>query len=341
MRMMPGDPSDGVLRRRSFLQLAVLAGGAVAVPAAVCRLLPDETMDDGEFSELDIDPDGKRRELARSKADWVLIGNSMLNSRVNRLHLEAISGHRVRRVSLGGTQAALWWLFFKNIVIGSGHHPAWVTFFFRESDLSWPEFRITGNNGRLIRKTRTASEPEWDEVIGWREPARGPVAALAGRVFPVGERGDRSRRKLAETAMSVTNIGNLPHGNRRVQLNELFSLDHLRRDLGDDGTASQAAAAKVSLTDLAHMAGLPDPGMYDAAPTTFDPSPRASFLPHTVALAKARGVRLHFHRVKRRPLADGTRPDLPAMARYLVELETWLRGQGCAYSDEIGRSRSH
>ena len=68
--------------------------------------------------------------------------------------------------------------------------------------------------------------------------------------------------------------------------------------------------------------------MYDEAPTTFDPSPRASFLPHMVALAKAQGVRLHFHRVKRRPLPDGTRPDLPAMTRYLADLQAWLPDPG-------------
>jgi hypothetical protein len=332
--MMPGDPSDVLLRRRSLLQLAFLAAAGVAVPAAVCRLLPDDEMEDNEPTELDVDPEIRRQELARMKPDWFLIGNSMLNSRIQWPQLQAVSGHRVRKLGLGGTQSAVWWLFFKNIVIGSGHYPACVTFFFRESDLSWPEFRIGGNNGRLIRKTRYEHEPEWAQVLGWRENEGGPAAALAARVFPVGEQGNRSRRKMAKLAMSVTDVGNIPHGTRRVELNELFSIENLRRDLGDD--AAPTASSKPSLTDLANVAGLPDPGMYDEAPTIFDPSPHASFLPHMVALAKTHGIRLHFHRVKRRPLPDGTRPDLPAMSDYLTDLRAWLQSQGCAYSDESG-----
>jgi hypothetical protein len=329
---MLGDTPEVRLRRRPLLQLAFLAGVGVAVPAAVCRLLGDDEMPDDEPSELDIDPDSRRREIARMKPEWFLIGNSMLNSRIQWPDLQAVSGHRVRKLGLGGTQSAVWWLFLKNIVVASGHAPPWVTIFFRETDLTWPDFRLTGNNGRLIRKIRFPQEPEWDEVLGWRDDPGGPVGQLAAKVFPVGEHADQAREKVGEIAMAVTNLGGVPRGTRRVELNELFSLDHLRRDLGDH--PAPAAPTTASLDDLARAAGVPDPGMYAEGPTSFDPSPRASFLPHMASLAKAHHIRLHFHRIKRRPLPDGTRPDAPAMIRYLADLQSWLRDHGCAYSDE-------
>ena len=40
-----------------------------------------------------------------------------------------------------------------------------MSFFFRESDLTWPDFRIRGNSGRIIRKLLTDHEPEWDQVL--------------------------------------------------------------------------------------------------------------------------------------------------------------------------------
>jgi hypothetical protein len=131
----------------------------------------------------------------------------------------------------------------------------------------------------------------------------------------------------------------MKRGARRLELNEHFSLDRLRHDLGDDsgnGGKIPDASQPDGPADTTDSLPPPDPGMYAQAPSVFDPSPAASFLPHFIALAARHDIRLHFHRVKRRPDANGQRPDLPVFRRYMDDLQAYLKREGCAYSDESG-----
>lgn len=309
-------------------------GIGVGVPAAVCRWLPQPPMADNTPTESDLDPGEKRREFAQGGFDWFFIGNSMLNSRLKPRWLATASGWKVQKLGMGGTQSAVWWLFFKNILIASGARPKWVTFFFRESDMSWPDFRLRGNNARLISKMLTPHEPEWNEVMGWREKADGPLDDGIEQLFPVGDFNAWARREMQERSFQLTDIGGLRPGARRVELNALFALHNLRRDLGDDSEDDSSGVGGADDSENVDVAGLPDPGMYDAAPTNFDPSPSVSFLPHMVALSRQHGIRLHFHRVKRRPMEDNTRPDLPTFRRYLKDMQAYLSANGCLYTDE-------
>lgn len=320
--------------RRGWAQLLAVVLAALALPALLVRLPHDDAADDPRpgGSEDDFNPTQQRQRLAQARPDWVLIGNSMLNSRVDPAPLGTLSGLDVRKLGRSRTQLAIWWLFFKHIVVESGARPRVVTFFFRDSDLSWPEYRTDGANADLIAELSGSHEPEWDEVLGWRDDTgRGPAGWLrAGsqELFPAEAWRKTLRQDVQDAAFWLTPIGDVEPGLRRVELNELFSLTHLRRDLGDDGSASAAPAP------AADMAQLPDPGMYDGAPMKFDPSPRATFLPHMLALARQHGIRLHFHRVKRRPLPDGTRPDSRLLQTYMRDLRAWLEPQGAAFTDE-------
>jgi hypothetical protein len=74
--------------------------------------------------------------------------------------------------------------------------------------------------------------------------------------------------------------------------------------------------------------------MYENGPHVFDSSPDASFLPHMIALAKELGIKLHFHRVKRRPLANHTRPDPALLTAYLADLKQYLEMKGAVMTDE-------
>jgi len=324
-----------VSRRQALAQLAAMAGVGVGVAATVGHLLPKPRTADDVDTELDFDPEEQRQALVRGPLGWVLIGNSMLNSRIYTPHLDKISGWQARKLAVGGTQSAIWWLFFKNILIASGARPNWVTVFFRESDLTWPDFRIRGKNAILIRRLKTSDEPEWDQVMAGRDPLVGDAAARVERLFSVDDQDDWLRRRLQDASFELTALDGVKRGKRRVELNELFSLDRLRVDLGDDG-GSEGDLLVDSADEVAAVDEAPDPGMYAQAPTVFDPSPTASFLPHFIALAERHDIRLHFHRVKRRPNTNGRRPDLPVFRRYLRDLQAYLRAHNCAYSDESG-----
>jgi hypothetical protein len=327
---MADGPAPRVSRRQALAQLATATGLGIGLPAAVGHhMARPHTADDIDI-ELDFDPAEERRQLAKLNPGWVLIGNSMLNSRIYSPFLQDASGWINSKLGIGGTQSALWWLLFKNVLIASRVRPHWVTLFFRESDLSWPDFRITGKNAILINRLKLRHEPEWDQVMAGRAPVVSTSAALAERFFGMHDHGDWARRELQDAAFRLSALDGVKRGARRLELNELFALDQLRGDLGDDGGGADPGPV------IADPSGVrpPDPGMYAQAPTVFDPSPSASFLPHFIALAAQHQIRLHFHRVKRRPDEAGRRPDLPVFRRYLDDLQEFLRSQNCAYSDE-------
>ena len=326
---MPG-PWINRRRLRAGLEVACVVSLSIAIPVLVCRAVRPEPPEATPV-EAFVDGPAERERLARVNPDWVLIGNSMLNSRIEWRQLSEMSGRKARRVSQGGTQSALWFLFLKNIVIASGAKPEWVTIFFRDTDLSWPDYRIDGQNADLIERLKSGDEPEWNAVFGSKSPAGIPNRVLAA-LFPADDLNKRARKKLQNVSLDLTDWGgDIGPGVRRTMLNEMFSLERLRADLGGEAAGSRSEAAGAP-----PPGDLPDPGMYDDAPMVFDPSPSASFLPHMVALAKQHGFNLHFHRIKRRPAPDGSRPDNPLLQKYMADLRSYLESQGCYLTDESG-----
>lgn len=317
------------------MQILAVLGIAVGIPAWLCRALnhPANIVPEGGVSTFT--PAAERATLQRRKPQWVLIGNSMLNSRIDHAALSEVSGWRTRKVAKGGSQSALWFLFLKYIVIESGATPALVTIFFRDTDLTWPEFRIEGNNEQLIAELRGPEQPEWKLVlIEQRSAAAGVTGVIRdglNAVFPTDQLHEVARRQMQNRAFRATRIGTKDGSSlRRIELNARFSLAHLRRDLGGDFAASGEAAAlpQAGVVDVA------DPTFYEDGPSKFDSAPEVSFLPHIVELGRQHGIQLHFHRVKRRPLPDDTRPDSKALVAYMAALKAYLEEQGCFLTDE-------
>lgn len=309
---------------RAVLQLLCVLSAALAIPAAICRLGKVEETE--RFSRRTMGaPGSMRQELREAAPEWVLIGNSMLNSRIDTSYLRTLSGRNSRKVTEGATQSALWFLFMKRIVAASGAKPEWVTVFFRETDLTWPDLLTGGKkNDALIAELDGPAQPEWQQVMAWRSEAASH--GISGVVGATGEGlkqllpGDwllaQARLELQNTAFELTEFGkDVAYALRRMELNGHFSLEHLRHDLGSD-----MAGAGVD--------------KYESGPERFDASPEASFLPHMLALGEQHGFRLHFHRVKRRSQAERGLHDSPAMQAYMTDLRTYLEGHGCALTDE-------
>lgn len=317
-------------------QLLCMLALAIAPPAILCRLLnvPDNLAgQDGVVK--DFDPATESRMLRKIQPDWVLVGNSMLNTRVDNAPLAAISGLKVRKVSKGGSQSALWFLYLKNVIVSSGVRPAVVTIFFRDTDLTWPDFRVKGVNEETINELQGPAQPEWQAVFA---SETGGVTGLPDWIrqglndlFPSSDLRTVARRSMQERAFRLTRIGTrMNSSGRRVELNLRFSLGHLRHDLGSDfsatnGQQSLGAGANSEIID---------PGFYEDGPKVFDPTPQASFLPHLVKLADDNGIRLHFHRIKRRPASNHQRPDDIATAAYMNDLRQWLESRHCLFTDE-------
>jgi len=167
---------------QALAQLLVLLVVALGVPSLLCHWQDSPVVGlNHQNTEFSV----QREELAlrRAKAEWVLVGNSMVNTRIDNDRLSEISGIAAHKLAKGGTQSAVWFLFLKNILAKSQQQPKWVTVFFRETDLTWPDYRIDDVNEDIIAMLSGPKEPEWKQVITARQTS-GSGALRPGRWNP-------------------------------------------------------------------------------------------------------------------------------------------------------------
>jgi hypothetical protein len=320
---------------RSFGQFLAAAIVALALPAWLCRLWNTDEGLEGAGKGYDVAR--TIAELEKEDPDWVLIGNSMLYTRLSEDRLRAVSGIQASLLARGRSQSAMWWLCVKNVLLRSKARPEVVTVFFRDTDLTWADFRVDGGNEWAIEDLKSDPEPEWEMVLGRRAAAAGDgladrLSASLQQLFPAEKLRDVAQRQVQERAFRATRLGTKANSSvRRAELNDRFSLAHLRSDLGLDA-APRSSDQWAEVTKVGDETI--DTGFYEDGPFAFDASPEASFLPHLVALAKANQIKLHFHRVKRRPASNHTRPDGPVIAAYMRDLRTYLEANGCLLTDE-------
>jgi hypothetical protein len=333
-------------------RLLVLASGCLVLPAWVCH-------SDSAKSVLNVPP-AKPEKLSRvmpasdgvqdaasgqavlqeKQPAWILVGNSMLKSRVHPELLAATSEQNVHRLSISATKSAMWFLMLKQMVAGSRVKPDCVSIFFKNRDLTWPEQRVH-NNDAMIERLQGRLEPEWHTVLGdydahGRQHFTEMADYLAEKVqrwMPSEPWREWARGKVQKTAFRLTQAGHTAERKTRLtELNDRLSLNHQR----------PSAARSQMLDPLMEAKRARLEKLERVEPLAFDPSPAASFLPHMIAVAKEAGLRLHFHRIQVNPSMPATGSDSERLLpRYLSDLQSYLESQGCIYTDETGLEKLH
>lgn len=326
---------------KPIIQFIVFLSVTLAVPAGLVHMAKPPLLEERHAKVMRNNPAAERARLAAENPDWLLIGNSMLNTRINQEDMSRVSGMKALKLTEGGSQSSIWFLFLKRIVLESGAKPKWITIFFRETDLTWADLRIGGSNAELINLLDGQAQPEWRQVITNRslegKVKAGDLKGFASQALAAALDADEwriwGRGRLQYAAFEATEFGGgMPHHLRRVEMNERFSLDHLRHDLASD-TAGAGNQAGIVAPDSAGDSAV-DVGIYETGPKVFDGSPQASFLPHIIAVAKQTGARVHFHRVKLRSRVEGGSEDSAWMQAYMKDLRRYLEAEGCALTDE-------
>ena len=120
---------------KSIAQLVIVVMTAVAIPSLICRSAVIERvlrlreskpkkvlLASGGVNDI---PSGKAL-LQKSKASWVLIGNSMMNSRFESPYLSQISGQRVFKLTASGTNSVrrVTYLETMGTIFGSASSPS-------------------------------------------------------------------------------------------------------------------------------------------------------------------------------------------------------------------------
>lgn len=310
--------------RAQALALAALILVTCLVPLgfrAVNLLAPDTTARPSYLPALEA---SRTREtafdgnvVARLQAmqpEWVLIGDSMVGSRIDASHLSGLLEYRaVAPIYYAATGSAFWYLALKNWIVASQTRPKLVIFFFRDENLTDPMFRVSG----MYRATM-------DRVAREREPVLNDVLAMhtQGTWYRIHAALDRVYQYDATRAWAEPLLVNAPVSllarpkSRRTLLDridtEVFGLQALRQ---------------MAPADMAQA----DQSAYD-----FQRNVSRSILPEMLKVGRRSGLKLAFVRVQRRPEGHRPPPQSPALQRYMRDLRVYLEEHGALFADDWG-----
>jgi hypothetical protein len=246
---------------------------------------------------------------------WVFIGDSMMGTRIDPIHLGRISSTHDENVAFlfhAATGPAWWYLSFKNHLVASGIKPRAVFVFFRDTNLTDTLFRLESLYGNALDAVAHDAEPELDAMVA--AARRGGWAAVHTAVnrayeadLATGWAEPALRRWFVEARYPSPGV------RQRFDrlLDERFSLAQLRPDVAADLSAANEGADFAR--DLPH-----------------------SVLPEMLRLAREHGITLCFVRVQRRPFGTTPPPQPEPLRRYVAQLAAYVEANGGLFHDDWG-----
>lgn len=300
--------------KRELLQTLAL----LLIPLAAPLLLPadpkpgDENAPPMPFEQPKLDY------ALKTKPEVMLLGNSMLNTRVDKhLFAKLVKPNKVAFVTEGGTRSLVWYFMLKNFVGPVDPPPKLVFVFFRDFDFNSPGLNLTGE---WLQEAHGYMKPDDHQLL---ENAR----AMGGT--PPNEALDfylpyffakECREKVMSRAMDIAAAGG---GVDDIDLQkahqEAFDFDKLRPDVFDPGALENDTM--------------------DVNKRVFTSDPSETLLPLYAEVAKQRGFQLCFYRVKRRPDEAGNAPSSPQLTEYMKNFRIWAESHGHLVMDETDDPR--
>ncbi|HEY5893788.1 MAG TPA: hypothetical protein VIT91_11205 [Chthoniobacterales bacterium] len=308
----------------ALIQFLVFAA-LIAVPPGLLRTVPDTIP---ESDRLNVPAELDR--MRTRQPDFFMIGNSMLDSRIDVPCLEKLSGMTFLPIVRHGSASAIWYLILKDLIVASDTHPRGVIIFFRNRELTRPQHHTSGRNANFIRSLRQPREPVLDQLApssaAFDGSPVGRLRAFFAVCYPM-RQGLELDQKIRNLAMDLT-PSDLGKRARRAELDQVFAVGNLDVEGGADPVAGNGVDGTVQDADDS-MAG------DDASGTSlYADNPEESFLPHMLDLATKASTKLYFYRVKEKPDSNGNVERSPNDIAYSEKLGAYLEKHGAVLIDE-------
>ena len=269
---------------------------------------------------------------ANGTPDYVFIGNSMTDTRINpELFAELTGVQNVELLTNFGLTSAGWYLRLKNYVVAQNTRPEAVFVMFRDDVLTDPLNRTTGVYSGFLNRLKSGEEADYDAVIDANTTWELEVERSLETFYPI-----QTYRLHAEEALSRSAAG---------VLSPLLLVDSFRHVIG----AIQPDAYRARLEDHLEIkrktnevfdrGNFRRTGSAESVPSgiePFDDVVEESFLPLMIELAAEIDTQIVFVRMQRRPDADGVVSTDPALARYLSDAQEFIEANGAMYIDMSG-----
>ena len=271
------------------------------------------------ITQRKFDP-GPREALTSHQPAAVLIGDSMLDTRIDEKLLRRVSGIRWEKMSWPGSGSAAWHLILKNHVAPQTQPPRVVVIFFRDMQLTLADYHTQGRYRPRLEAMMDGPEPEMESTL---QTLNGkPLNILAGlsqKLFPLQSHQLEWQEKIHTQALALTTASARRSSVKR-EVDRIFSAGNLRGDAGVFAEGDDGAMTGLNPSDHIFENALPQ-----------------SFLPAMLQLAAQRKIQLVFFRVKRCPPPNPAAAPEPAyLTTYHKLLQTYLRQAGAILLDETG-----
>ena len=269
---------------------------------------------------------------ANGNPDYVFIGNSMADTRINpELYAELTGVQNVELLTNFGLTSAGWYLRLKNYVVAQNTRPKAVIVMFRDDVLTDPLNRTTGVYGRFLDRLKSGPEPDYDAVIDANSSWELEVERSLETFYPIQTYRLHAEEAVSRSAASV--------------LSPLLLVDSLRHVVGTIQPDAYRARLEDHLEIKRETNEVFDRANFRPSGTSenvssgikpFNEVVEESFLPLMIQLATEIDTQIVFVRMQRRPDADGVATTEPALALYLSDAREYIEANGAVYIDMSG-----
>ncbi len=284
---------------RGYRRLVLFLAIVFAAPALL--LLAARTVDDSDAGHPLVTSDHRSPE-------YVFLGNSLLDTRLDPAHLEELlGGAGIASLAIDGSQSAVWYVQLKRIVANADPSPDTVFIFFHRDLITRPLEGLDRPNLDIIESLGGESDPTLKEVLASARSAHQKTVHALDTLYPGQRHGQATRDAIASVSALL-----LPSDRNELsqRADTAFAL-HNQREVDEPESAAE----------------LKEP---------FAESVDRSFLPAMIELGEAHGFNLVFVRVQRRPAEDGSPTESSEMLSYSADLDRYLADAGVGYIDLTG-----
>jgi len=258
------------------------------------------------------------RALQATHPDCILVGDSMLATRIDPTRLNEIADRRCAVLGYPGTASAVWYLIMENIIGRLLPPPRWTIIFFRDRQLTRPAMRTTGRCRERLEPFMLGQESAFQAQLEKATLRQSPLFERISRfLYPVQTYRYECSENLREHALKLVSHSAMKNLVRDAT-KDLFDLHNLRNNVAPASSVNNDENDGLNSEDV-----------------TFADSLNGSFLPMMLTIAERQHIRLLFFRVKRRPPDNAPFvEDGPGAQRYQHDLRTYLAKRGAILFDE-------
>ena len=256
-------------------------------------------------------------ELEEIQPDFIFIGNSMLDSRIDPGYFQESTGKKIYIIWHGGIMSSVWYLIVKNVVAVSAIKPKTVFIFFRDTYLTEPTYRAGGKYKQYIDWYSGNNEEVLNRILMNERNLKFRYEDFVTKIYPLLQVNQRIRPKISKLTARMTRSISLDSFTKFEisKVNDLFNLKNFRTVAAD---GENTGRYRIN---------------YD-----FNRAVNNSFLPHMIDIAKQKKLNLVFVRIQRRPEKDSSPRQRPLLGKYISDLKKYLENQNIGYHDFTGNS---